>query len=47
MTIVQVAARLHKMTATITDIEIVNGKDTDLQIDRRVYAINLSDVSEV
>lgn len=35
------------MTATITDIEIVNGKDTDLQIDRRVYAIHLSDVSEV
>ena len=35
------------MTAIITDIEIVNGKDTDLQIDRRVYAIHLSDVSEV
>ena len=30
-----------------SDIEIVNGKDTDLQIDRRVYAIHLSDVSEV
>jgi len=37
----------NRLEAWITKIEIVNGKDTDLQIDRRVYAIHLSDVSEV
>lgn len=35
------------MTATITKIEVVNGKDTDLAIDKPVYAIHLTDVSEV
>lgn len=32
------------MTATITKIELINGKDTDLAIDRDVYAIHLTDV---
>lgn len=35
------------MTATITKIEIVNGKDTDLHINRPVYAIHLTNVKEV
>jgi len=34
------------MTASITTIEIVNGKDTDLHIDKPVYAIHLTDVKE-
>ena len=34
------------MTATITKIEIVNGKDTDLAISGPVYAIHLADVRE-
>ena len=34
------------MTASITRIEIVNGKDTDLAIDKPVYAIHLADVKE-
>lgn len=35
------------MTANITEIEIVDGRDTDLQIDKPVYAIHLADVKEV
>ncbi|MBQ6056136.1 MAG: hypothetical protein IJJ70_02100 [Treponema sp.] len=35
------------MTANITKIEVVNGKDTDLHIDKPVYAIHLSDVKEL
>lgn len=35
------------MTAKITKIEIVDGKDTDLHIDKHVYAIHLADVKEV
>lgn len=35
------------MTAKITQIEVVNGKDTDLHIDKPVYAIHLTDVREV
>lgn len=35
------------MTARIIRIEIVNGKDTDLHIDKPVYAIHLVDVKEV
>lgn len=35
------------MTAKITGIEIVNGKNTDLNIDKPVYAIQLSDVQEI
>lgn len=35
------------MTANITKIEILNGKDTDLAIDKPVYAIHLSDVKEI
>ena len=35
------------MTANITKIEIVDGKDTDLHIDKPVYAIHLSNVKEV
>ena len=35
------------MTATIIAIEIVNGKDTDLHIDKPVYAIHLADVKEI
>lgn len=34
------------MTAKITKIAIVDGKDTDLRIDKPVYAIHLSDVRE-
>lgn len=34
------------MTATITKIEVVDGKDTDLHIDKPVYAIHLTDVRE-
>ena len=35
------------MTATIDTIELINGKDTDLHIDKPVYAIHLADVSEI
>ena len=35
------------MAAKITKIEIVNGKDTDLHIDKPVYAIHLADVKEM
>lgn len=34
------------MSARITKIEIVDGKDTDLHIDKPVYAIHLADVRE-
>jgi hypothetical protein len=34
------------MSARITKIEIVDGKDTDLHIDKPVYAIHLTDVKE-
>lgn len=34
------------MTANITKIEIVDGKDTDLHIDKPVYAIHLSNIRE-
>ena len=35
------------MEALVNKIEIVDGKDTDLHIDGKVYAIHLSDVKEV
>ncbi|MBR1721444.1 MAG: hypothetical protein IJ727_02995 [Treponema sp.] len=35
------------MTANITKIEVVDGKDTDLHIDKPVYAIHLADVRHV
>ena len=35
------------MSAKITKIEIVDGKNTDLNIDKPVYAIQLSDVQEI
>ena len=35
------------ITVTITKIEVVDGKDTDLHIDMPVYAIHLADVREV
>ncbi len=35
------------MTANITKIEVVDGKDTDLHIDKPVYAIHLGNVKEV
>lgn len=35
------------MTAYISLIEVVNGKDTDLHIDKPVYAIHLTDIREV
>lgn len=35
------------MTATITKIAVVDGKDTDLHIDKPVYAIHLADIREV
>lgn len=34
------------MTARIIRIEVVSGKDTDLHIDKPVYAIHLTDVKE-
>lgn len=34
------------LTARITKIEIVDGKDTDLHIDKPVYAIHLANVKE-
>lgn len=37
----------HYMTAEITRIEVVDGKDTDLRIDKPVYAIHLADVKEI
>ena len=37
----------HFMTATITKIAMVDGKDTDLHIDKSVYAIHLNDVKEM
>lgn len=39
--------RKKYMTATITKIEVVNGKDTDLHIDKPVYAIHLVGVKEI
>lgn len=35
------------MTATIDTIELVNGKNTDLHIDKLVYAIHLSNIKEI
>lgn len=35
------------LKAIITKIEIVDGKDTDLHIDKPVYAIHLSNVKEI
>ena len=35
------------LKAWITKIEIVDGKDTDLHIDKPVYAIHLTNVTEV
>ena len=35
-----------RLTAIIKKIEIVDGKDTDLHIDKPVYAIHLADVKE-
>lgn len=35
------------MVAKITEIEIIDGKDTDLHIDKPVYAIHLADVAEL
>lgn len=36
-----------RLSAKITKIEVVDGKYTDLNIDKHVYAIHLSDVREV
>ena len=36
----------RQMTAYITKIEVVDGKDTDLRVDKPVYAIHLANVSE-
>lgn len=35
------------MTANIVKIQIVDGKDTDLHIDKLVYAIHLTEVKEM
>lgn len=35
------------LIANITKIETINGKDTDLHIDKPVYAIHLADVKEI
>ena len=34
------------MTAKISEIDIVNGKETDLHIDSQVYAFHLSEIKE-
>lgn len=36
----------RQMTADITKIEVVDGKDTDLRMDKPVYAIHLAKVRE-
>ena len=36
-----------KMTAYISLIEVVDGKETDLRINKPVYAIHLTDIEEV
>ena len=36
----------QQMTADITTIEVVDGKDTDLRVDKPVYAIHLANVKE-
>lgn len=36
----------RQMTAEITKIEVVDGKDTDLRVDKPVYAIHLANVRE-
>lgn len=35
-----------RLKADITKIETINGKDTDLAIDKPVYAMHLSNVTE-
>jgi len=35
------------ITASISQIEVIDGKDTDLHIDKPVYAIHLANVTEV
>ena len=37
----------RQMTADIIKIEVVDGKDTDLRVDKPVYAIHLANVREV
>lgn len=36
-----------RLSATLFKIEVVDGRDTDLAIDKPVYAIHLADVREV
>jgi hypothetical protein len=36
-----------RLRAFISKVEIINGKNTDLHIDKPVYAIHLTDVKEV
>ena len=36
----------HNLSASITKIEIVNEKSTDLQIDKPVFAIHLADIKQ-
>lgn len=35
------------MTADIIEIGVVNSKDTDLRVDKLVYAIHLANVREI
>lgn len=37
----------ERLSAKISNIEIMNGKNTDLQVDKLVYAITLFDVKEL
>lgn len=37
----------RELSAFISEIEIVDGKNTDLHIDKPVYAIHLEDVKEI
>lgn len=36
----------RQMTADITRVDVVDGKDTDLRVDKPVYAIHLANVRE-
>lgn len=44
--VLQLGYKKDQLEAWITKVEIVDGKDTDLHIDKPVYAIHLEDVKE-
>ncbi len=44
--ILQLGYTRQRLIATITKIEVVDGKDTDLHVDKPVYAIHIANVEE-